>query len=347
MINRFALKIVAVAALSLSVCSFAQSVNGAGASFPNDIYTKWTSDYYKETGIKINYVSVGSGAGLNQIDAKTIDFGATDMPRTDEDLAKKGQLQFPTVIGGVVPVINLAGVAPGQLRLTGELLANIYLGKIGKWNDPAIKALNPNVNLPDAEITSIRRSDGSGTSFLFTDYLSKVSPEWKEKVGANTAVNWPNIANAAAGKGNDGVAKYINSLPNSIGYVEYVYVKKNKMNFASLKNAAGNFVEPTEAAFKSAASGANWAKTFYQILTNQTEKDAWPITGATFIVMYKSQDKPEVATQVLKFFDWAYRTGDKSADALDFVVMPPAVKEEIRQAWGQIKDTSGKTISYK
>ncbi len=347
MINRFALKIVAAVALSLSACAFAQQVTGAGASFPADIYFKWASDYNKETGVKINYQSIGSGAGLNQIDAKTIDFGATDMPRTDEDLAKKGQMQFPTVIGGVVPVINVAGINPGQLRLSGEVLANIYLGKIGKWNDAAIKALNPTLNLPDAEITSIRRSDGSGTSFLFTDYLSKVSPEWKEKVGAGTAVNWPNIANAAAGKGNDGVAKYVNSLPNSIGYVEYVYVKKNKMNFSSLKNAAGNFVEPSEAAFKSAASGANWAKSFYQILTNQNEKEAWPITGATFIVMYKTQDKPEVASQVLKFFDWAYKTGDKSADSLDFVVMPNSVKEEIRHAWGQIKDESGKPISFK
>jgi phosphate transport system substrate-binding protein len=347
MTNRFASKLIAIAAMGLSVSGFAQQVTGAGASFPADIYFKWASDYNKETGVKINYQSIGSGAGLNQIDAKTIDFGASDMPRKDEDLAKKGQIQFPTVIGGVVPVINVAGIAPGQLRLSGEILANIYLGKVTKWNDASIKAMNPSVNLPDVEITSIRRSDGSGTSFLFTDYLSKVSPEWKEKVGANTAVNWPNIANAAAGKGNDGVAKYVNSLPNSIGYVEYVYVKKNKMNYVSLKNAAGNFVEPSEASFKSAASGASWDKSFYQILTNQNEKDAWPITGATFIIVYKVQDKPEVASQVLKFFDWAYKNGDKSADALDFVVMPPAVKEQIHQAWSQIKDSTGKTISFK
>jgi phosphate transport system substrate-binding protein len=347
MTNRFASKLIAIAAMGLSVSGFAQQVTGAGASFPADIYFKWASDYNKETGVKINYQSIGSGAGLNQIDAKTIDFGASDMPRKDEDLAKKGQIQFPTVIGGVVPVINVAGIAPGQLRLSGEILANIYLGKVTKWNDASIKAMNPSVNLPDVEITSIRRSDGSGTSFLFTDYLSKVSPEWKEKVGANTAVNWPNIANAAAGKGNDGVAKYVNSLPNSIGYVEYVYVKKNKMNYVSLKNAAGNFVEPSEVSFKSAASGASWDKSFYQILTNQNEKDAWPITGATFIIVYKVQDKPEVASQVLKFFDWAYKNGDKSADALDFVVMPPAVKEQIHQAWSQIKDSTGKTISFK
>jgi phosphate transport system substrate-binding protein len=347
MTNRFASKLIAIAAMGLSVSGFAQQVTGAGASFPADIYFKWASDYNKETGVKINYQSIGSGAGLNQIDAKTIDFGASDMPRKDEDLAKKGQIQFPTVIGGVVPVINVAGIAPGQLRLSGEILANIYLGKVTKWNDASIKAMNPSVNLPDVEITSIRRSDGSGTSFLFTDYLSKVSPEWKEKVGANTAVNWPNIANAAAGKGNDGVAKYVNSLPNSIGYVEYVYVKKNKMNYVSLKNAAGNFVEPSEASFKSAASGASWDKSFNQILTNQNEKDAWPITGATFIIVYKVQDKPEVASQVLKFFDWAYKNGDKSADALDFVVMPPAVKEQIHQAWSQIKDSTGKTISFK
>lgn len=291
----------------------------------------------------MNYQSVGSGAGIKQIDAKTVDFGASDMPLKDEDLAQKNQLQFPTVIGGVVPVVNIVGVAPGQLKLTGEVIADIFLGKIVKWNEPAIKALNPTVNLPDAAIAPVRRSDGSGTTFLFTNYLSKVSADWKAKVGDGTAVNWPT---GAGGKGNEGVAAFVSRLPNSIGYVEYAYVKQNKMTYAQVKNAAGNFVSPDDSAFKAAAAGADWAKSFYQILTNQPGKDSWPITGATFILMHKTQDKPEKATATLKFFDWAYKNGDQTADDLDYVPMPAGVKDAIRKSWGQIKDGAGKTVAF-
>ncbi|MEK9804487.1 MAG: phosphate ABC transporter substrate-binding protein PstS, partial [Curvibacter sp.] len=268
----------------------------------------------------------------------------SDMPLKDEDLAKKGQLQFPTVIGGVVPVVNIQGVAPGQLKLTGQLIADIYLGKITKWTDPAITALNPGVKLPDAAIAPVRRADGSGTTFLFTNYLSKVSPEWKEKVGDGTAVNWPT---GAGGKGNEGVAAFVGRLPNSIGYVEYAYVKQNKMTYALMKNKDGNFVPPSDTAFKAAAAGADWVKSFYQILTEQPGKDAWPISGATFILMHKVQDKPASATGALKFFAWAYANGDKMADDLDYVPMPPSVKAAIEKSWAEIKDASGKTIAYK
>ena len=332
-----------VAAL-FSIPALAQDVTGAGASFPAPLYAKWASDFNKATGVKINYQSVGSGAGLKQIDSKTVDFGASDMPLKDEELQTKGLMQFPTVIGGVVPVINVAGVKPGELKLNGTVLADIYLGKITKWNDPAIKALNGSLNLPDAAISPVRRADGSGTTFIFTNYLSKVSPDWKTKAGEGTAVNWPT---GAGGKGNEGVAAFVNRLPNSIGYVEYAYVKQNKMVYAQMQNAAGNFVAPEDVAFKAAAANADWSKSFYQILTNQAGKDAWPISGATFIMMHKSQDKPANATTVLKFFDWAYKNGDKTADDLDYVPMPAAVKTIIEKAWGDIKDTSGKVVAYK
>lgn len=341
------LNLKAIAAASLGLCismtAFAQDVTGAGASFPAPLYSKWAAEYNKAQGQKVNYQSVGSGAGIKQIDAKTVDFGASDMPLKDEDLAQKNQMQFPTVIGGVVPVVNIAGVAPGQLKLTGEVIADIFLGKITKWNDPAIKSLNASLNLPDAAIAPVRRSDGSGTTFLFTNYLSKISADWKAKVGDGTAVNWPT---GAGGKGNEGVAAFVGRLPNSIGYVEYAYVKQNKMVFAQVKNAAGNFVSPDDSAFKAAAAGADWAKTFYQILTNQPGKDSWPITGATFILMHKAQDKPEKATATLKFFDWAYKNGDQTADDLDYVPMPASVKDAIRKSWGQIKDGAGKPIAF-
>ncbi len=330
-------------ALGLSVAAYAQDITGAGASFPAPLYSKWASEYNKATNQKVNYQSVGSGAGIKQIDAKTVDFGASDMPLKDEDLAQKNQLQFPTVIGGVVPVVNIAGIAPGQLKLTGELIADIFLAKITKWNDPAIKALNPSLNLPDAAIAPVRRSDGSGTTFLFTNYLSKVSADWKAKVGDGTAVNWPT---GAGGKGNEGVAAFVGRLPNSIGYVEYAYVKQNKMVFAQMKNASGAFVSPDDSAFKAAAAGADWSKSFYQILTNQNGKDAWPITGATFILMHKVQDKPANASATLKFFDWAYKNGDKTADDLDYVPMPASVKDAIRKAWANIKDDAGKPIAF-
>ena len=335
---------VAMAAVSLPMMSMAQDVTGAGASFPAPLYSKWAADYNRATGVKINYQSVGSGAGLRQIEAKTVDFGASDAPLKDDELAKKGLVQFPTVIGGVVPVVNIKGIAPGQLKLNGQVLGDIFLGKITKWTDPAIKALNPTLPLPDAAISPVRRADGSGTSFIFTNYLSKVNPEWKTKVGEGTAVNWPV---GAGGKGNEGVAAFVGRLPNSIGYVEYAYVKQNKMTFAQMRNAAGTFVSPDDAAFKAAAAGADWAKSFYQILTEQSGKDAWPITGATFILMHKVQDKPAQATSSLKFFDWAYKNGDKTADDLDYVPMPANVKAIIEKAWGEFKDASGKSVAFK
>ena len=339
-----ALTVAGFSALSLAATASAQDVTGAGATFPAPLYAKWASDYNKATGIKINYQSVGSGAGIKQIDTKTVAFGASDMPLKDDELAKKGQLQFPTVIGGVVPVVNIKGIAPGQLKLNGQVLGDIYLGKITKWNDAAIKALNPSLPLPDAAIAPVRRADGSGTTFIFTNYLSKVSPEWKTKVGEGTAVNWPA---GAGGKGNEGVAAFVGRLPNSIGYVEYAYVKQNKMTYAQMQNSAGSFVSPDDTAFKAAAAGAEWSKSFYQILTNQPGAQSWPITGATFILMHKVQDKPAEATATLKFFEWAYKNGDKTADDLDYVPMPAVVKTQIEKAWGEIKDGSGKVVAYK
>ena len=321
-----------------------QEATGAGASFPAPLYAKWASDYHKATGVKVNYQSVGSGAGLRQIEAKTVDFGASDAPLKDEDLAKKGLVQFPTVIGGVVPVVNIKGIAPGQIKMSGQVLGDIYLGKIKRWNDAALTALNPGVPLPDAAIAPVRRADGSGTSFIFTNYLSKVNPEWQAQVGEGTAVNWPT---GAGGKGNEGVAAFVARLPNSIGYVEYAYVKQNKMTYVQLQNAAGNYVSPDDTAFKAAAAGADWAKSFHQILTNQPGKDSWPLTGATFILMHKAQDKPAQAATALKFFEWAYQSGDKTAGDLDYVPMPDSVKAVILKSWGEIKDTSGKAIAFK
>jgi phosphate transport system substrate-binding protein len=322
----------------------AQEITGAGATFPAPIYSKWASDYNKATGVKVNYQSIGSGGGIKQIDSKTVDFGATDMPLTDEVLKTKGQMQFPTVMGGVVPVINVKGIEPGQLKLTGSLLGDIFLGKVSRWNDPAIKALNPTLALPDAAIAQVRRADGSGTTFLFTNYLSKVNAEWKAKVGEGTAVNWPV---GAGGKGNEGVAAFVGRLPNSMGYVEYSYVKQNKLNYAVMQNSAGNFVKPDDEAFKAAAAGADWNKTFYHILTNQPGKDAWPITGATFILMHLKQDKPANATETLKFFSWAYKNGDKVAADLDYVPMPKNVIATIEKSWGEIKDGAGKPVAFK
>ena len=345
--SMFKLAAISVCVLGLASAATlagAQEVTGAGASFPAPLYSKWASEYNKATGVKINYQSVGSGAGIRQIDAKTVDFGASDMPLTDAELAKKGQMQFPTVIGGVVPVINVKGIAPGALKLNGQVLGDIYLGKVAKWNDPAIKALNPSLALPDAAIAPVRRADGSGTSFIFTNYLSKLNAEWKSKVGEGTAVNWPT---GAGGKGNEGVSAFVNRLPNSIGFVEYAYAKQNKMAYVLMQNQAGNFVAPDDTAFKAAAAGADWAKSFYQILTNQPGKDAWPITGATFILMHKVQDKPAQAAASLKFFEWAYKNGDKTAADLDYVPMPAVVKTSIEKAWGDVKDAGGKAVAYK
>ncbi|MFT3856958.1 MAG: phosphate ABC transporter substrate-binding protein PstS [Aquabacterium sp.] len=335
------------AALALTLVAgsvLAEDVTGAGATFPAPLYQKWAAAFNTATGVRINYQSVGSGAGIKQIKAKTVDFGASDMPLKDDELAKEGLVQFPTVIGGVVPVVNIKGITPGQLKLTGEVLGNIYLGKIKRWNDPAITALNPGVALPDSPIAPVRRADGSGTSFIFTNYLSKVNAEWKTSVGEGTAVNWPT---GAGGKGNEGVSAFVQRLPNAIGYVEYAYAKQNGMSYVLLKNAAGNFVAPDDTTFKAAAAGAEWNKSFYQILTNQADKNAWPLSGATFILMHKAQDKPAQAGSTLKFFEWAYVNGDKTAADLEYVALPANVKDLVRKQWASITDAAGKPVSYK
>lgn len=335
--------VLGTATLALaSAAVLAQDVTGAGASFPAPVYAKWADAYHKATGSKINYQSVGSGAGIRQIKAKTVDFGASDAPLKDEELAKDGLMQFPTVIGGVVPVVNIKGIAPGQLKMTGQVLGDIYLGKVTKWNDPALAALNPGVALPDATIAVVRRADGSGTSFIFTNYLSKVNADWKAKVGEGTAVNWPT---GAGGKGNEGVSAFVARLPNSIGYVEYAYAKQNRMSHVLMRNQAGQFVAPDDASFKAAAAGADWNKSFYQVLTEQPGAQSWPITGATFILMHRSQDKAATATAALKFFDWSYKNGDKMAGELEYVPLPDNVKEIVRKQWASIKDGSGKAIA--
>jgi len=320
-------------------------ITGAGATFPYPIYAKWAEAYKAKSGIGLNYQSIGSGGGIKQIQNKTVDFGASDMPLKPEDLDKDGLLQFPTVIGGDVPVVNLDGVAAGQLKLTGPVLADIYLGKITKWNDPAIAKLNPSLKLPDTDITVVHRSDGSGTTFIWVNYLSKVSPEWKEKVGEGTSVAWPT---GVGGKGNEGVASYVQRVKGAIGYVEYAYALQNKMAHAQVQNRDGSFVNPSSASFKAAAAGADWSKApgYYLILTDQRGKDAWPISGATFILMYRTQAKPDTAKEVLKFFDWAYTPeGDKLADSLDYVPLPTSVTNQIRGTWrAQIKDASGKPV---
>jgi len=335
---------LAAAALTLTGAAAAQDVTGAGATFPAPLYAKWADAYNKATGVKINYQSVGSGAGLRQIRGKTVDFGASDMPLTDDELAKDGMIQFPMVIGGVVPVVNVKGIAPGQMKLTGQALGDIYLGKIKRWNDPALVALNPGLALPDQAIAPVQRADGSGTTFIFTNYLSKVNPEWKSTVGEGTAVKW--VA-GAGGKGNEGVASFVQRLPGSIGYVEYSYAKSNKMAHVLMRNAAGNFVAPDDTTFKAAAAAAAWDKSFYQILTEQAGKEAWPITGATFIMMHKAQDKPPQAGASLKFFDWAFANGDNMAVDLEYVALPDSVKALVRKSWGEVKDGAGKAIAFK
>ena len=322
---------ILLAAVTLSVA--AQDITGAGATFPAPLYSKWAATYNKETGVKVNYQSVGSGAGIKQIEGKTVVFGASDMPLTDEKLASAGLFQFPTVIGGVVPVVNLKGINSGDMKLTGTVLADIYLGKIKKWDDAAIKALNPTLALPSIDIMAVRRADGSGTTFIWTNYLSKVSKEFKDTVGEGTAVNWKV---GAGGKGNEGVAAMVKQLPGALGYVEYAYVKQNKMTYVQVQNAAGTWVAPEEDAFKAAAAGADWNKTYYQILTNQSGKGAWPISGATFILIYQKPDNVEQVKVATKFFDWAFTSGDKAADELDYVALPKSVKDKIRADWKRL-----------
>lgn len=343
-LKQLVIAIAATSALAYAGISSATNITGAGATFPYPVYAKWAEAYQAKTGVNMNYQSIGSGGGIKQITAKTVDFGASDMPLKPEELDKAGLMQFPTVIGGVVPVVNVLGVENGKLHLDGETLAQIYLGKITKWNDPAIIALNKDLKLPDDLITVVHRSDGSGTSFIFTNYLSKVSTDWKANVGEGTAVSWKA---GTGGKGNEGVASYVQRIKGSIGYVEYAYALQNKMAAVLMKNRTGNFVSPDADSFKAAAAGADWkhAAGFYEILTNEEGKNSWPISGATFILMHKSQDKPETAEAVLKFFDWSYANGDKLAADLDYINMPDSVKSLIHDAWKkQIKDAHGKAI---
>lgn len=337
--------VAAIASASMMfVGAHAADITGAGATFPYPIYAKWAEAYKQASKIGMNYQSIGSGGGIKQIKAKTVDFGASDMPLSAEDLQKEGLMQFPAIMGGVVPIVNLEGVAPGQLKLTGEALAAIYLGKVTKWNATEITSLNPGVKLPATDITVVHRADGSGTSFVFTDYLSKVSPEFKSTVGAGTAVKWPV---GIGGKGNEGVAANVQRIKNSIGYVEYAYVKKNKIAHTQLRNRDGHLVQPDEDSFKAAAAGADWAKTpgFGIVLTNQPGKASWPMTSASFILMHKKQADAAKAHEVLKFFDWSYKNGGKMAAELDYVAMPAAVVKLVQSAWHQqLTDNAGHAI---
>jgi phosphate transport system substrate-binding protein len=344
-LNKFIKNAMVAAGVAVTMATaMAADITGAGATFPYPIYSKWAEAYKAKTGVGLNYQSIGSGGGIKQIKAKTVDFGASDMPLSPEDLSEAGLMQFPAILGGVVPIVNLEGVQPGQLKMTGDVLANIYLGKITKWNDAQITALNPGVKLPGDDITVVHRSDGSGTSFLWTDFLSKTSPAFKSEVGSGTAVKWPA---GVGGKGNEGVAANVQRIKGSIGYVEYAYAKKNKMSYTQLKNRDGQFVQPDDETFKAAAAGADWAKTpgMQVILTNQAGKSSWPITGASFILMHKSQANAESAKEVLKFFDWAYKNGGADATELDYVAMPASVVKLVQESWkANLKDASGKAI---
>jgi len=329
---------------ALSFSASAADITGAGATFPYPIYAKWAESYKKATGSGMNYQSIGSGGGIKQIKAKTVDFGASDMPLPAADLDKAGLLQFPAVMGGVVPVLNLDGVKPGQLKMNGAVLGAIYMGKITKWNAPEIAALNQGVALPAADITVVHRADGSGTTFLWTDYLSKVSPEFKSAIGAGTAVKWPV---GVGGKGNEGVAANVQRVKGAIGYVEYAYAKKNNITHAQLQNRDGQFVQPDDETFKAAAAGADWTKTpgMAVVLTDQAGKNAWPVTGASFILMHRSQADSARGREVLKFFDWAYREGGAMAAELDYVAMPPAVVKQVADLWkGEVRDGGGKAM---
>ncbi len=320
-------------------------INGAGATFPYPIYAQWAYKYEKLTGTKLNYQSIGSGGGVAQIKAKTVDFGASDAPLTKEELDQIGLIQFPMVIGGVVPVINVSGIPEGALKLSPEALADIYLGKITKWNAPQIKKLNPDLNLPDKNITTVHRADGSGTTWIFTNYLSKVSPEWKEKVGFGKAVAWPH-ANSVAGKGNEGVASFVKSVDGAIGYVEYAYALQNKMNYVQLQNKDGNFVKPVIESFQAAAANADWANApgYYLVLTDQPGAETWPITGASFILIYKDQPNKEQARAVLEFFDWCYRHGAELAKNLHYVPVPENVYNMIETTWKNEVKSNGEPV---
>ncbi|WP_296405680.1 phosphate ABC transporter substrate-binding protein PstS [Psychrobacter sp.] len=325
---------VALAAVGSS--AFAVNITGAGATFPQPVYSKWSADYQKATGNQVNYQGIGSSGGIKQIQSKTVDFGATDAPMSPAELKQSGLIQFPTVIGGVVPVVNIKGVGPGQLKLSGPVLADIYLGKITSFNDARIKALNPGLNLPAGPITTVNRSDGSGTTFIFTTYLSQVSGTWKSSVGADKTVKWPNVATSVGGKGNDGVSSTVQRVPNSIGYVEYAYAKQNRLAYTQLLNRAGKYVKPDDSTF-AAAGNINWAKYpgFAVTITNMPNANAWPISAATFILV--PQNGGAKSQDVVKFFDWALRTGDASAAALDYVPLPKAAETAALNEMKKIK----------
>jgi len=337
---------VAAAAGAIAMIAGAASaatITGAGATFPAPVYAKWAETYKAQTGNALNYQAIGSGGGIKQIQAKTVDFGASDKPLKPDDLAASGLVMFPTVIGGVVPVMNLPGINPGQIKLTGPQLSDIYRGVIKKWNDPLLAKNNPGVPLPNLPITVVHRSDGSGTTFLFTSYLAMKAAHWASDVGANDSVKWPT---GLGGKGNDGVAAFVKQTPGAIGYVEYAYAKQNSMTYALMQNKAGKFVAPQAANFKAAAANAKWnaAPGFYLLLLDQPGADAWPITGATFILMHAKQDDPAKGAEVLKFFDWAYKSGDAAAESLDYVPLPDAVIKMIRASWAKVTDGAGKPI---
>jgi phosphate transport system substrate-binding protein len=333
----------AAAAMAMS-SSYAADVTGAGATFPYPIYAKWAEMYKAATGTGMNYQSVGSGAGIKQIKAKTVDFGASDMPLKAAELEEAGLMQFPAIMGGVVAVVNVAGVAPGQLKLTGPVLADIYLGKITRWNAQEIAALNPGVTLPADDITVVHRADSSGTSFLFTDYLSKTSPEFQSRIGAGTAVKW---ATGVGGKGNEGVAANVQRIKGAIGYVEWAYAKKNRLAHTQLKNRDGQFLQPDDEHFKAAAASAEWTRTpgFAVVLTDTAGKNSWPITGVSYILMHRAQADAAKGREVVKFFDYAYKNGDAAAAELDYVPMPDSVVKLVQGAWkAQLKDASGAAI---
>jgi phosphate transport system substrate-binding protein len=329
--------IMGVVGIAGATPAAAMDISGAGATFPYPVYAKWAEAYRAKTGVAMNYQSIGSGGGIKQIEAKTVDFGASDKPLEPKELDANGLLQFPMVIGGDVPVVNIKGIGAGQVKLTGPVLADVYLGKIKKWNDPAIRALNAGLKLPDEAISVVHRSDGSGTTFIFTHYLSQVSPEWKQKVGEDASVAWPT---GVGGKGNEGVASYASRINGAIGYVEYAYALQNKLAYVLMQNPAGKYVKPSAEAFQAAAASADWAKApgFYLLLTNQPGAQSWPITGATFILLYKNPPKPEATREVLRFFDWAYHNGGQLASQLDYVPMPENVVKLVEDTWkAQIK----------
>jgi phosphate transport system substrate-binding protein len=342
MFKRYLAAIAAVAAVAAGAAQ-AADISGAGATFPAPVYAKWAEMYRAQTGNRLNYQAIGSGGGVRQITAGTVDFGATDKPLKPDDLATNGFIMFPTVIGGVVPVMNLPGVRSGQVKLTGPILSDIYRGVIKRWDHPVLKAHNPGLELPALPITVVHRSDGSGTTFLFTSYLAMKAAHWATDVGANDSVKWPT---GIGGKGNDGVAAYVRQTPGAIGYVEYAFAKQNGLTYGLLQNKAGKFVAPDDSNFAAAAAGAKWqsAPGFYLLLLDQPAETAWPITGATFILVRAKQDDAAKGREVLAFFDWAYRTGDASAQQLDYVPMPAAVKDMVRKSWGKVRGPDGKPV---